>query len=80
MSNQIFSDLAGSALIANLVSHDNADKIVGEDIDVLLEDIEKLVALFVCEYCGRHVRADVKVPGEKTIACKCGKSRLPWKT
>lgn len=80
LDTQIFSDLAGSALIANLVSHDNADKIVGEDIDVLLEDIEKLVALFVCEHCGRHVRADVDVPGEKAIACKCGKSRLPWKT
>nr|WP_321455802.1 hypothetical protein [uncultured Cohaesibacter sp.] len=80
LDTQIFSNLAGSALIANLVSHDNADKIVGEDIDVLLEDIEKLVALFVCEDCGRHIRADVDVPGEKAISCKCGKSRLPWKT
>ncbi|MCT8970790.1 hypothetical protein [Microbaculum marinisediminis] len=80
LDTQIFSDLAGSALIANLVSHDNADKIVGEDIDVLLEDIEKLVALFVCEHCGRHIRADVKVPGEKAISCKCGKSQIPWKT
>ena len=80
LDTQIFSDLAGSALIANLVSHDNADKIVGEDIDVLLEDIEKLVALFVCEHCGRHIRAYVEVPGEKAISCKCGKSQIPWKT
>lgn len=79
LDTKIFSDLAGSALIANLVSHDNADKVVGEDIDVLLEDIEKLVGLFVCEHCGRHIRADVDVPGEKSIACKCGKSRLQWK-
>tara|TARA_R100000935_G_scaffold5147_1_gene11886 strand:- start:328 stop:1902 length:1575 start_codon:yes stop_codon:yes gene_type:complete len=80
LSTQIFSDLAGSALIANLVSHDNADKIVGGDIDVLLEDIEKLVALFVCEHCSRHIRADVDVPGEKVISCKCGKSKIPWKS
>lgn len=80
LNTKIFSDLAGSALIANLVSHDNADKIVGEDIDVLLEDIEKLVALFVCEHCNRHIRADVDVPGKKAISCKCGKSQIPWKT
>ncbi|AIK40944.1 hypothetical protein [Brucella anthropi] len=79
LDTKIFSDLAGSALIANLVSHDNAEKIVGEDIDVLLEDIDKLVRLFVCEHCDRHICADVVVPGEKAIACKCGKSRLPWK-
>lgn len=79
LNTKIFSDLAGSALIANLVSHDNADKIVGGDIDVLLEDIEKLVALFVCEHCSRHIRADVDVPGEKVISCKCGKSKIPWK-
>lgn len=75
-----FSDLAGSALIANLISHDNAEKIVGEDIDVLLEDIEKLVALFVCAHCGRHIRSDLEVPGEKAISCKCGKSKIPWKS
>jgi hypothetical protein len=74
----IFSELAGSALIANLVSHDNQDKIVGEDIDVLLEDIEKLVSLFVCEECNRHIRADIPVPGTKAISCKCGKSKIPW--
>lgn len=80
LETQIFSDLAGSALIANLISHDNPDKIVGEDIDVLLEDIEKLVALFVCADCGRYVRADTTVPGEKVISCKCGKTKIPWKT
>lgn len=80
LKTQIFSDLAGSALIANLVSHDNPDKIVGADIDVLLEDIEKLVALFICKDCGRHISADIVVPGAKAISCKCGKSQIPWKT
>lgn len=80
LETQIFSNLAGSALIANLVSHDNPEKIVGEDIDVLLEDIEELVALFVCKDCGRHIRADIVVPGAREISCKCGKSHILWKT
>ncbi|MBI1235181.1 AAA family ATPase [Hyphobacterium sp.] len=80
LDTKIFSELAGSTLIANLVSHDNADSIVGEDIDVMLEDIEKLVALFVCEHCDRHIRAAVSVPGEKAISCRCGKTKIPWKT
>ncbi|HBH90003.1 AAA family ATPase [Ponticaulis sp.] len=80
LETKIFSDLAGSALIANLISHDNPEKIVGEDIDVLLEDIEKLVSLFVCEECKRHIRSDITVPGEKRISCKCGKSKLDWKS
>ena len=80
LNRKIFSDLLGSGLIANLVSHDNADKIVSEDIDVLLEDIEKLVTLFVCEHCGRNVRADFIVRGVKAISCKCGKTQIDWKT
>ena len=75
----VFSDLAGSALVANLVSHDNTDKIVGEDIDVLLEDIEKFAALFRCAECDRYISVKIEVPGEKTISCKCGKTRIPWK-
>lgn len=75
----VFSDLAGSALVANLVSHDNADRIVGKDIDVLLEDIEKLVSLFMCPECERYISAKIEVPGEKAVSCKCGKTRIPWK-
>jgi recombinational DNA repair ATPase RecF len=77
--HDVFSDLAGSALVANLVSHDNADKIVGEDIDVLLEDIEKLVSLFTCPECGRYISAKIEVPGDKAVSCKCGKKQIPWK-
>ena len=77
--HSIFSDLAGSALIANLDSHDNPDNIVGEDVDVLLEDIEKLTRLFYCAECHRPIQAHTKVPGAKEICCKCGKSRIPWK-
>ncbi|MEE4013433.1 AAA family ATPase [Roseibium sp. FZY0029] len=78
-NNDVFSDLAGSALVANLVSHDNTDKIVGKDIDVLLEDIEKLVSLFSCPECDRYISARIEVPGAKAISCKCGKTQIPWK-
>lgn len=78
-NNDVFSDLAGSALVANLVSHDNNDKIVGKDIDVLLEDIEKLALLFSCPECERYISARIEVPGAKAISCRCGKTQIPWK-
>ena len=52
---------------------------MGEDIDVLLEDIETLVSLFTCPECGRYISAKIEVPGEKAVSCKCGKTRIPWK-
>jgi hypothetical protein len=64
--DKVFSDLAGSTRIVNLDSHDNIDEIVGEDIDVLLEDIEKLSSLFICADCNRVIRAllnDTSVTG-----------------
>ena len=76
----IFSDLAGSTLIANLDSHDNPDPISNEDVDVLLEDIEKFASLFICNVCNRPVRADAGIPGDKKIACRCGALKLDWLT
>ncbi|MCR9135725.1 MAG: hypothetical protein NXI27_07015 [Alphaproteobacteria bacterium] len=78
--NAVFSDLAGSTLIANLDSHDNPEQIVGGDIDVLLEDIDKLVDLFVCSDCHRMVSASAPVTGTKAVSCRCGKLQIPWKT
>lgn len=78
-NNKIFSDLAGSILVANIGSHDNPERIVGGDIDVVLDDIESLASLFVCESCQRFVQASAHVPGSKAIACRCGKKQIPWK-
>ncbi|UWQ09682.1 AAA family ATPase [Aliiroseovarius crassostreae] len=75
----VFAELAGSTLIANLDSHDNPEKVVGGDIDVLLEDIDKLVNLFVCDGCNRIARASAPVAGAKAISCRCGKLQIPWK-
>ncbi|AGI69860.1 hypothetical protein OAN307_c45030 [Octadecabacter antarcticus 307] len=79
VNHSVFSDLAGSTLIANLDSHDNKEKIVGGDIDVLLEDIDKLVSLFVCSDCQQLVRTKHPVAGAKAISCKCGCFALNWK-
>jgi len=79
-SEKLFSDLAGSTLIANLDSHDNPEKTAVSDIDVLLEDIEKLSSLFICADCNRPIRADTPIPGAKQISCKCGKTQLSWKS
>jgi hypothetical protein len=78
--DKVFSDLAGSTLIANLDSHDNTFKIVGGDIDVVVENLEKLSSLFNCAVCNRPIRANIPVPGEKAISCKCGKTKIPWKS
>lgn len=78
--NKIFSDLAGSTFVANLDSHDNSEKIFSEDVELLLEDIEKFASLFICELCERPIRADKEVPGTKAISCRCGKSQIPWKS
>ena len=75
----IFSDLAGSALIANLGSHDNPEQIVGEDVDVLLEDIEKFTDIFLCRHCHRVIQSSISIPGTKEISCKCGKNKIPWR-
>lgn len=78
--NTVFSELAGSALIANLGSHDNPEKIVGGDIDVLLEDIDKLVNLFVCSDCNQMVQTKYPVAGANAISCRCGLFALDWKS
>ena len=78
--NQTFSALEGSNLVTNLDSHHNPEQIVGEDVDVLLEDIERLASLFICKKGGRSICADVAVRGEKAISCKCGKSKIDWKS
>lgn len=80
VDHSVFSDLAGSTLIANLGSHDNQEKIVGGDIDVFLEDIDKLINLFVCSDCNQLVRTKFPVAGAKAISCKCGCFALSWKS
>ncbi|MBK5924777.1 hypothetical protein CCR90_13565 [Rhodovulum sulfidophilum] len=79
-NHPVFSDLAGSTLIANLDSHDNQEKIVGGDIDVILEDIDTLIGLFVCSDCNQIVQCKYPVAGAKAISCKCGCFALEWKS
>lgn len=50
-------------------SHDRPKEISKGDIDVALEDIDKLEALFRCDQCGRLVSRIHFVPAEKKITC-----------
>jgi hypothetical protein len=77
--NPIFSNLNGSNLIVTVGSHDNPQPIVDDDIDVALEDVDQLAALFSCSNCNQYIQADITVPGENKISCRCGKSPLEWK-
>ncbi len=77
--NPIFSNLSGSNLIATIGSHDNPELIVGDDIDVALEDVDQLAALFSCSDCKQYIKADIIVPGKNKISCRCGNSPLEWK-
>jgi hypothetical protein len=72
--NPIFAQLEASNLLVTVGSHDNpAEMITGGDIDVALADIDKLVGLFLCEKCERHIEAERQVSGQNKITCKCGK-------
>jgi hypothetical protein len=79
-NSSVFSDLAGSTLIANLDSHDNPEMVVGGDIDVLLEDIDKLVDMFVCADCHQMAKVKAPVAGANAISCRCGLFALHWKS
>jgi DNA-directed RNA polymerase subunit RPC12/RpoP len=75
-----FANLEGSNLIATIGSHDNPQETITEgDIDVALNDINELTALFTCEDCGRCVEASQKVAGKDEISCKCGQKVLDWR-
>jgi hypothetical protein len=78
--SSVFSDLAGSTLIANLDSHDNPEMVVGGDIDVLLEDIDNLVDMFVCADCHQMAKVKAPVAGANAISCRCGLFALHWKS
>ncbi len=71
--------LEASVFVANAGSHDRPDTIADADINVALNDLEELNKLFGCQHCSVPVSARQTVPGENKIACRCGKTAIPWK-
>lgn len=77
--NAIFKRLETSNLLGTKGSHDRPKEVSAGDIDVALEDINKLEVEFKCGKCGRLVEANLAIPGEKKISCKCGVKKVDWK-
>jgi len=75
----IFKQIETSNLLGTKGSHDRPKEISKGDIDVALEDIDRLEAMFRCGKCGHLVATDWFIPGEKKISCKCGAIKLDWK-
>lgn len=80
-NHPIFAKLDGSNAVGTAGSHDNPERISHGDIAVALQDIDELEQLFRCEVevCSKLVSIERPVPGDKRIACVCGKKTIDWK-
>ncbi len=75
----ILKQIDTSNLLGTMGSHDSPKETSKGDIDVALEDIEKLEALFRCEQCKHLVSRQHFIKSEKKITCKCGAKGIDWK-
>ena len=75
----IFKQIETSNLLGTKGSHDRPKEISKGDIDIALEDIDKLEALFRCEECDHLVSRERHNEVEKKLTCKCGKHAIDWK-
>ena len=75
----IFKQIETSNFLGTKSSHDRPKEVSAGDIDVALEDIDKLEAEFRCAECGRLVETELLIPEGKKIACRCGTKKLEWK-
>lgn len=79
-SEPIWAQLETSNLLGTIGSHDNPKEISSGDIEVALEDIDKFEKLFRCGGgCEKFVRREYYIEHEKTLSCKCGNKKIPWK-
>src|SRR5439155_26312774 len=77
--NPLFKQMETSILLGTIGSHDRRVETSKGDIDVALQDIYGLEALFRCEKCGRLVSRERFIEAKKKITCKCGEKEVPWK-
>jgi len=75
----IFKQIETANLLGTKGSHDRPKEISKGDIDVALEDIDRLEALFRCEECDHLVSRERLIEAEKKITCKCGNHAIDWK-
>ena len=77
----LFKNLETTSFLANWLSHDNPSEVSSGDIDVMLEDIDKLESLFKCPNtpCATYVNTENYNQATGHISCRCGQKSLEWK-
>lgn len=66
-------------LLGNTTSHDNEFQESIEDLEVMWEDIKKLIHCFFCTDCNKFISVKYYDSVEKKIRCGCGKLKYDWK-
>ena len=75
----ILNHIETSNLLGTMGSHDRPKETSSGELDVALEDIDKLEKLFKCDgKCEQIVSRGHFIESEKKITCKCGKKSIPW--
>ena len=78
LNTNVLQNLEGSSLVINKDSHDSSESVEEEDLRVVLEDIDKLLSIFVCSHCNNWIDANNTKAGVKVITCKCGLNEIAW--
>jgi hypothetical protein len=66
-------------LLGNTTSHDNEFQESIEDLEVMWEDVKKLIHCFFCTDCNKFISVRYYDSVEKKIRCGCGKLKYDWK-
>ena len=75
----VLSRLMSTNFLTSSQSHYGAVDPSPGDLEVSLNDIKELDALFRCAHCQRLVSTQFQRPSEKKVYCKCGKTALDWR-
>lgn len=66
-------------LLGNTTSHDNEFQESIEDLEVMWDDVKKLINCFFCTDCNKFISVRYYDSVEKKIRCGCGKLNYDWK-
>jgi len=67
------------SFIANTTSHDNTFQESFEDLEVFWEETGRLIKLFYCNNCNRHLSVKNIEKANKKISCGCPNLNYSWK-
>lgn len=66
-------------LLGNTTSHDNEFQESIEDMEVMWEDVKKLIHNFFCSDCNKFLSIKYYDSVKKKIRCGCGEIKYEWK-